>query len=124
MSGKLTAAEIVEALKQYTIFEINELVKAIEAEFGISADFQVAAASADDGAKEDAQSEFALHLTNAGTNKIAVIKIVREITGLGLMEAKKIVDTTPSIVKDVVPAAEVEELKKKFTDAGATVEFK
>lgn len=124
MAGKLTAAEIVETLKQYTIFEINELVKAIETEFGISADFQVTDASVKDGAKEDTQSEFALHLTNAGANKIAVIKIVREITGLGLMEAKKIVDTTPSMVKDVVPASEIEELKKKFTDAGATVEFK
>lgn len=124
MAEKLKAAEIVETLKQYTIFEINELVKAIEEEFGISANFQVASAAGDAGAKEDAQSEFALHLTSAGANKIAVIKVVREITGLGLMEAKKIVDTTPSLVKDVVPAAEVEDLKKKFTEAGATVEFK
>ncbi|GCE63980.1 50S ribosomal protein L7/L12 [Candidatus Mycoplasma haematohominis] len=122
--SKLSAGEIIETLKQYTILEINELVKAIETEFNISANFSVAAPTSDSGAKEDAQSEFALHLTNAGANKIAVIKVIREITGIGLMEAKKMVDSTPSLVKDVVPAEEVETLKKKFTEAGATVEFK
>lgn len=122
--GKLTTTEIIETLKQCTILEINDLVKAIETEFNISANFSAETPSSGARTKEDAQSEFALHLTNAGTNKIAVIKIVREITGVGLMEAKKIVDTTPSLVKDVVPAEEVEALKKKFAEAGAAVEFK
>lgn len=122
--SKLKANEIIDSLKQYTILEINELVKAIEQEFNISADFSVAAASSDAGPKEDAQSEFALHLINSGTNKMAIIKIIRELTGLGLMEAKKMADTNPSVIKESIPSEEVEELKKKFVEAGATVEFK
>ncbi|CBY93473.1 ribosomal protein L7/L12 [Mycoplasma haemofelis str. Langford 1] len=123
--SKLSSKEIIESLKQYSILELNDLVKAIEEEFGISANFSVAAGSGGaDAPKEDAQSEFNLHLVNAGTNKIAVIKIIRELTGLGLMEAKKMVDTVPALVKEAVPAVEVEDLKKKFVEAGAVVEFK
>ncbi|XP_032746545.1 50S ribosomal protein L7/L12-like [Rattus rattus] len=125
MAEKLTAATIIESLKQYSILEINELVKAIETEFNISANFSVAAASSSsEESKENAQSEFTLHLTNAGANKIAVIKVVREITGMGLMEAKTAVDKAPSVIKENIPAEEVEELKKKFADTGATIEFK
>lgn len=123
--AKLSAKEIVESLKQYTLLEINDLVKTIEEEFNISANFSVASsASSGEESSENAQFEFNLHLTSPGANKIAVIKVIRELTGLGLMEAKKMVDETPSLVKEAVPAAEVEDLKKKFVGAGATVEFK
>lgn len=123
--SKLTIQEIIESLKQYSILELNDLVKGIEQEFNISANFSVAAGGAGgEEAKEEAQSEFNLHLASAGNNKIAVIKIIRELTGLGLMEAKKIVDTAPALIKEAVPAVEAEELKKKFVEAGATVELK
>ncbi|OAL10360.1 50S ribosomal protein L7/L12 [Candidatus Mycoplasma haematobovis] len=123
--SKLTIQEIIDSLKQYSILELNDLVKGIEQEFNISANFSVASAGAGgEEAKEEAQSEFNLHLTNAGANKIGVIKIIRELTGLGLMEAKKIVDTAPALIKEAVPAVEAEELKKKFVEAGATVELK
>lgn len=122
--AKFSAKEIIDSLKEFTILELNDLVKGIESEFGISADFAVAAGPSGDEGKKEEQSEFALHLTSAGSNKIAVIKIIRELTGLGLMEAKKMVDTTPALVKESVSPEEKEDLQKKFTEAGATVEFK
>ena len=124
--AKLTNAEIIESLKEMTILELNELVKAIEEEFGVSAAAPVAVAVAGGAAApaEEEQTEFDVILTSAGGNKIAVIKAVREITGLGLKEAKEVVDGAPKPVKEKVEKAEAEEIKKKLEDAGASVEVK
>lgn len=123
--SKLSTKEIIDSIKQFSLVEINDLVKAIEEAFNVSSNFAVGVASGDAaGSKADAPAELNLHLTNAGNNKIAVIKVIRELTGLGLMDAKKLVDTVPALIKEAVPSAQFEELKKKFTEAGATIEFK
>lgn len=118
--------QIIEAIKNMTVLELNELVKACEEEFGVSAAAPVAvvgAAGAAGGAEEE-QSEFTVVLTEAGAEKIKVIKAVREITGLGLKEAKELVDGAPSNVKEGVEKAEAEELKAKLEEVGAKVELK
>lgn len=121
--AKLTAQQIIDSLKEMTILEINDLVKAIETEFGVSAAAPVAVAAAGAAGAAEAPSEVTVKLTDAGANKVAVIKVVREITGLGLMEAKQAVDNTPSVIKENIKPEEAAELKKKFEEAGAKVEI-
>ncbi|GAB7387307.1 50S ribosomal protein L7/L12 [Bacillaceae bacterium] len=122
----MSKEQIIEAIKGMTVLELNELVKAIEEEFGVTAAAPVAvvggAAAADAGAAE--QTEFDVILTNAGASKINVIKVVREITGLGLKEAKALVDGTPAPVKEKVSKEEAEQIKAKLEEAGASVELK
>ncbi len=119
---------IVEEIKTLTIVEVSELVKALEEEFGVSAAAPVAVAAAPAaGAAAPAaeeKSEFNVFLKEVGANKIAVIKVVREVTGLGLSEAKAIVDGAPKMVKENVAAAQAKEFEAKFKEAGATVELK
>ena len=122
-------AEILEAVKGMTVLELAELVKAFEEEFGLSAAAPVAVAAAVPGAAaapeaEDEQTEFDVILTSAGDKKINVIKVVREITGLGLKEAKELVDNAPKPVKEKVSKEEAEAVKAKLTEAGASVELK
>jgi large subunit ribosomal protein L7/L12 len=127
---KLSKEEIVEAVSNLTVLELSELVKAVEEKFGVkAAAVGVAAAAPAAGAAAGAaaaeeKTDFSVVLTGAGTNKIAVIKAVRELTGLGLKEAKDLVEAAPKPVKDGVPKAQAEEMKKKLTEAGATVELK
>lgn len=120
--AKLTKEKLIESLKEMTILEINDLIKAIEEEFGVSAAAPVAAAGA--GAAAEAQTEFNVVLADAGANKVAIIKLIREITGLGLMEAKKASETAGSVIKEGASSEEAQELKKKFEEAGAKVELK
>lgn len=117
--------QIIEAIKAMTVLELNELVKACEEEFGVSAAAPVAAAGAAVAAVEvEEQTEFTVVLASAGAEKIKVIKVVRELTGLGLKEAKDLVDGAPANVKEGVSKAEAEEVKAKLTEVGATVELK
>lgn len=117
--------KFVEEIKGLTLVEVNDLVKMLEEEFGVSAAATVAvAAPAAGAAAAEEKSEFTVVLKEAGANKIAVIKAVREITGLGLSEAKALVDGAPSNVKENVPAAEAKEIETKLKDAGAVVELK
>ena len=120
--AKLTNQQVIDSLKEMSLMEINDLVKAIEKEFGVSAAAPVAAAPA--AAANAEPSLVTLTLTNPGASKVAVIKIYREITGLGLMEAKNAVDKAPCVVKEGIKPEEAKELGKKFTDAGAKVEIK
>ena len=117
--------KIVEELKTLTVLELSELVSAVEEEFGVSAAAAVAvAAPAEGGAAAEEKTEFDVVLTEVGANKIQVIKAVREATGLGLKEAKAIVDDAPATVKEAMPTADAEALKEALTAAGATVELK
>lgn len=117
--------QIIEAIKAMTVLELNELVKACEEEFGVSAAAPVAAAGAAAAAAEvEEQTEFTVVLASAGAEKIKVIKVVRELTGLGLKEAKDLVDGAPANVKEGASKAEAEEIKAKLTEVGATVELK
>lgn len=117
--------QIIEAIKAMSVLELNELVKACEEEFGVSAAAPVAVAgAAAGGAAEEEQSEFTVVLAAAGAEKIKVIKAVREITGLGLKEAKELVDGAPSNVKEGVEKAEAEALKAQLEEVGAQVELK
>ena len=117
---------IIDTVKELSVIELSELVKAFEEEFGVSAAAPVAVAVAGGAAAaaEEEQTEFDVILANAGANKINVIKVVREITGLGLKEAKEVVDGAPKAVKEKLEKAEAEEIKKKLEEAGATVEVK
>jgi large subunit ribosomal protein L7/L12 len=119
----MTNEQIIEAIKGMTVLELNELVKACEEEFGVSAAAPVAAAVAG-GAVAEEQSEFDVILANAGAKKIGVIKVVREITGLGLKEAKELVDGAPATVKAGLAKDEAEAVKAKLEEAGASVELK
>ncbi|MCI6825483.1 MAG: 50S ribosomal protein L7/L12 [Ruminococcus bromii] len=123
-SEKITA--IIEELKGLTVLELSELVHAVEDEFGVSAAAAVAVAgpAADGGAAAAEQTEFDVILKSAGGNKIAVIKAVREITGLGLKEAKAVVDGAPKTVKEAVSKDDAEAMKSKLEEAGAEVELK
>ena len=117
--------QIIEAIKARTVLELNELVKACEEEFGVSAAAPVAAAGAAVAAAEvEEQTEFTVVLASAGAEKIKVIKVVRELTGLGLKEAKDLVDGAPANVKEGASKAEAEEIKAKLAEVGATVELK
>ncbi|MFC5452296.1 MULTISPECIES: 50S ribosomal protein L7/L12 [Paenibacillus] len=120
----MSNAQILEAIKGMTILELNDLVKAIEEEFGVTAAAPVAVVAGGAAAVEEAQTEFDVILTNAGASKINVIKVVREITGLGLKEAKDLVDGAPKPIKEKVGQEEAEAVKAKLTEAGATVEVK
>lgn len=122
-SEKVTA--IVEELKTLTVLELSELVSAVEEEFGVSAAAAVAvAAPAESAAAAEEKTEFDVVLAEVGGNKIQVIKAVREVTGLGLKEAKEIVDGAPKTIKEAVPTDAAEELKAKLEEAGAKVELK
>lgn len=123
----MTKEEIMQAIESMTVLELSELVKAMEEKFGVSAAAPVAvaaAAPAAGGAAAEEKSEFDVVLAAAGDKKINVIKVVREITGLGLKEAKELVDGAPKPVKEGAAKAEAEEIKKKLEEAGATVELK
>lgn len=121
----MTIQEIIDAIKGMTVLELNDLVKAAEAEFGVSAAAPVAAAGAGVAAAPvEEKTEFDVVLTAVGAEKIKVIKVVREITGLGLKEAKDLVDGAPKTVKEAVAKDEAEQLKAKLTEVGATVEIK
>lgn len=117
---------IIDTVKELSVIELSELVKTFEEEFGVSAAAPVAVAAAGGAvaAAAEEQTEFDVILAAAGANKIAVIKVVREITGLGLKEAKEVVDGAPKPVKEKIEKAEADEIKKKLEDAGATVEVK
>ena len=116
--AKLTTAEFIEAIKELSVLELNELVKACEEEFGVSA-----AAGAGEAAAEE-KTEFDVELTEVGPNKVKVIKVVREITGLGLKEAKEAVDNAPKVVKEGASKEEAEDIKAKFEAEGAKVTIK
>ena len=124
--AKLTAQEIIDAIKELTVLELNDLVKACEEEFGVSAaaGVVVAAAAADGGAAAEEKTEFDVELTEIGSEKVKVIKVVREVTGLGLKEAKDLVDGAPKMVKEAASKEEAEEIKKKLEEVGAKVTLK
>lgn len=120
----LNIENIIAEIKEASILELNDLVKAIEEEFGVTAAAPVAAAAAGAADAGAAKDSFDVELTSAGDKKVAVIKVVREITGEGLKEAKAIVDGAPSVIKEGVSAAEAEEIKAKLEEAGASVTLK
>ena len=124
--AKLTTAEFIEAIKELSVLELNELVKACEEEFGVSAaaGVVVAAAGGAGAAAEEEKTEFDVELTEVGANKVKVIKVVREVTGLGLKEAKEVVDGTPKAVKTGVSKEEAEDIKTKLEAEGAKVTLK
>ena len=123
--AKLTTAEFIEAIKELSVLELNDLVKACEEEFGVSAAAGVVvAAAAEGGAAAEEKDEFDVELVSAGASKVKVIKVVREITGLGLKEAKELVDGAPKVVKEGVSKAEAEEIKTKLEAEGAEVNLK
>ena len=123
--AKLTTAEFIEAIKELSVLELNELVKACEEEFGVSAaaGVVVAAAGAGEAAAEE-KTEFDVELTEVGPNKVKVIKVVREVTGLGLKEAKDVVDGAPKVVKQGASKEEAEDVKAKLEAEGAKVTLK
>ena len=123
--AKLTTAEFIDAIKELSVLELNDLVKACEEEFGVSAaaGVVVAAATGDAAAAEE-KDEFDVELTEVGPNKVKVIKVVREATGLGLIEAKEVVDGAPKVLKEGASKAEAEELKTKLEAEGAKVTLK
>lgn len=124
--AKLTTAEMIEAIKELSVLELNELVKACEEEFGVSAaaGVVVAAAAGDGAGAAEEKDEFDVELVSAGASKVKVIKVVREITGLGLKEAKELVDGAPKVVKEGASKAEAEEIKAKLEAEGAEVNLK
>ena len=123
--AKLTTAEFIDAIKELSVLELNELVKACEEEFGVSAAAGVVVAAAGAGAAaEEEKTEFNVELTEVGPNKVKVIKVVREATGLGLKEAKEVVDGAPKVVKENATKEEAEELKTKLEAEGAKVTLK
>lgn len=123
--AKLTTAEMIEAIKELSVLELNELVKACEEEFGVSAAAGVVVAAAGgEAAAAEEKDEFDVELVSAGSSKVKVIKVVREITGLGLKEAKAVVDGAPKVVKEAVSKAEAEEIKAKLEAEGAEVNLK
>ena len=123
--AKLTTAEFIEAIKELSVLELNELVKACEEEFGVSAAAGVVvAAAAEGGAAAEEKDEFDVELVSAGASKVKVIKVAREITGLGLKEAKDLVDNAPKVVKEAVSKEEAEEIKAKLEGEGAEVNVK
>ena len=124
--AKLTTAEFIEAIKELTVLELNDLVKACEEEFGVSAatGVVVAAAGGDGAGAAEEKTEFDVELTEVGPNKVKVIKVVRELTGLGLKEAKAVVDEAPKMVKEGADKAEAEDIKAKLEAEGAKVTLK
>ena len=128
MSDKLNKDQIIEAISTLTVIELSELVKALEEKFGVSASAPVAAAgaavAAAAGPTAEEKTEFNVVLLSSGANKINVIKVVRELTGLGLKEAKDLVDGAPKTVKENVAKDAANDMKKKLVEAGATAELK
>ena len=124
--AKLTTEEFIEAIKELSVLELNDLVKACEEEFGVSAaaGVVVAAAGAEGGAAAEEKDEFDVELVSAGANKVKVIKVVREVTGLGLKEAKALVDEAPKVIKEGASKSEAEEIKTKLEAEGAEVNLK
>ena len=122
--AKLTTAEFIEAIKELTVLELNELVKACEEEFGVSAAAGVVVAAGAAAEAVEEKTEFDVELTEAGPNKVKVIKVVRELTGLGLKEAKEAVDNAPKVVKEGISKEEAEAIKAKFEAEGAKVTIK
>ncbi len=123
--AKLTTAEFIEAIKELSVLELNDLVKACEEEFGVSAAAGVVVAAAGgDAAAAEEKDEFDVELVSAGASKVKVIKVVREVTGLGLKEAKALVDEAPKVVKEGASKAEAEEIKAKLEAEGAEVTLK
>ena len=123
--AKLTTAEFIDAIKELSVLELNDLVKACEEEFGVSAAAGVVvAAAAEGGAAAEEKDEFDVELVSAGAAKVKVIKVVREVTGLGLKEAKALVDEAPKVIKEGASKAEAEEIKTKLKAEGAEVNLK
>ena len=123
--AKLTTAEFIDAIKELSVLELNDLVKACEEEFGVyEAEGVVVAAAGSGAAEAEEKTEFDVELTEVGPNKVKVIKVVREATGLGLKEAKEVVDGAPKVVKEGVSKAEAEEMKTKLEAEGAKVTLK
>ena len=123
--AKLTTAEMIEAIKELSVLELNELVKACEEEFGVSAAAGVVVAAAGEGAAAaEEKDEFDVELVSAGACKVKVIKVVREVTGLGLKEAKAVVDGAPKVVKEGASKAEAEDIKTKLEAEGAKITLK
>ncbi len=123
--AKLTTEEFIEAIKELSVLELNDLVKACEEEFGVSAAAGVVVAAAGgEAAAEEEKTEFDVELTEVGPNKVKVIKVVREVTGLGLKEAKDLVDGAPKVVKEAADKASAEDLKTRLEAEGAKVTLK
>ena len=123
--AKLTTEEFIEAIKELSVLELNDLVKACEEEFGVSAAAGVVvAAAAEGGAAAEEKDEFDVELVSAGAAKVKVIKVVREVTGLGLKEAKAVVDGAPKVLKEAASKAEAEDIKTKLEAEGAKVTLK
>jgi large subunit ribosomal protein L7/L12 len=122
--AKLSTAEIIDAIKELTVLELNDLVKACEEEFGVSAAAGVVVAAAPGAAAGEEKTEFNVELTEVGPNKVKVIKVVRELTGLGLKEAKELVDGAPKMIKENASKAEADDIKAKVEAEGAKVTLK
>ena len=123
--AKLTTEEFIEAIKELSVLELNDLVKACEEEFGVSAAAGVVVAAAGgEASAEEEKTDFNVELTEVGPNKVKVIKVVREVTGLGLKEAKEVVDGAPKLVKEGAEKAEAEDIKAKLEAEGAKVTLK
>ena len=122
--AKLSTQEIIDAVKELTVLELNELVKACEEEFGVSAAAGVVVAAAAPAEAAEEKTEFDVELTEVGPNKVKVIKVVREATGLGLKEAKDLVDAAPKMIKEAAAKAEADDIKAKLEAEGAKVTLK
>ena len=122
--AKLTTAEFIDAIKELTVLELNDLVKACEEEFGVSAAAGVVVAAAGPAEAAEEKTEFDVELTEVGAEKVKVIKVVRELTGLGLKEAKDVVDNAPKIVKEAADKATADDIKAKLEEVGAKVTLK
>ena len=122
--AKLTTEEFIAAIKELSVLELNDLVKACEEEFGVSAAAGVVVAAAGAAEAAEEKDEFDVELAEVGPNKVKVIKVVREVTGLGLKEAKALVDEAPKVIKEGASKAEAEEIKAKLEEAGAEIELK
>ncbi len=122
--AKLTAQELIDAIKELTVLELNDLVKACEEEFGVSAAAGVVVAAAGPAVEVEEKTEFDVELTEVGSEKVKVIKAVREITGLGLKEAKDVVDNAPKMIKEAASKEEAEAIKAKLAEVGAKVTLK
>ena len=120
----MTTQEFIEAIKSLTVLELNDLVKACEEEFGVSAAAGVVVAAAGAGEAAEEKTEFDVELTDVGANKVKVIKVVREVTGLGLKEAKEVVDNAPKVVKEGATKEEAEDIKAKLEAEGAKITLK
>ncbi|MBQ4283023.1 MAG: 50S ribosomal protein L7/L12 [Lachnospira sp.] len=120
----MTTQEIIEVIKGLSVLELNELVKACEEEFGVSAAAGVVVAAAGPAAAAEEKTEFDVELTEAGANKVKVIKVVRELTGLGLKEAKEVVDGAPKVIKEAASKEEADDIKAKLEAEGAKVTLK